>query len=140
MGAKPGRMKGNKQKAKYTEPERRHGKPGRKEGEEDGERKQTVSTGKASCEAKTGRKWKRKNRRLSSEMLKRKRTKGSESQAPIPEDKTKREAPVEQLWERSREGRKETNRKLSNWNRKEGTGNQAGNKGKNSRAKAKLRS
>ena len=81
-----------------------------------------------------------KHRRLSSEMLKRKRTKGSESQAPIPEDKTKREAPVEQLWERSREGRKETNRKLSTWNRKESTGNQAGSKGKNSRAKAKLRS
>ena len=73
-------MKGNKQKAKYTEPERRHGKPGRKEGEEDGERKQTVSTGKASCEAKTGRKWKRKNRRLSSqnraEADERKRSKG----------------------------------------------------------------
>ena len=46
-------------------------------------------------------------------MLKRKRTKESGSQAPIPEEKSKREAPVEQLWERSREGRKETNRKPS---------------------------
>ena len=51
--------------------------------------------------------------KLSSEMLKRKRTKESGSQAPIPEEKSKREAPVERLWERSREGRKETNRKLS---------------------------
>ena len=30
VGVKQGRAKGNKQKAKYTEPERRHGKPGRK--------------------------------------------------------------------------------------------------------------
>ena len=29
VGAKQGRTKGNIQKAKYTEPERRHGKPGR---------------------------------------------------------------------------------------------------------------
>ena len=56
---------------------------------------------------------KRKNRRLSSEMLKRKGSKENGSQALIPEEKSKREAPVEQLWERSREGRKETNRKLS---------------------------
>ena len=33
MGAKQGRTKGNKQKAEYLEPERRHGKPGWKEGE-----------------------------------------------------------------------------------------------------------
>ena len=83
---------------------------------------------------------KRKSRRLSSEMLKRKGTKGNGSQALIPEEKTKREAPVERLWERSREGRKETNRKLSTWNRKEGTGNQAGKKGENGEAKAELRS
>ena len=64
-------------------------------------------------------------------MLKRKQTKGSGSQALIPEEKSKREAPVEQLWERNWEGRKETNRKPSTRNRKEGTGNQAGEKGKN---------
>ena len=63
-------------------------------------------------------------------MLKRKRPKGSGSQALIPEGKPEREAPVEQLWERSWEGRKETNRKPSTRNRKEGTGNQAGEKGK----------
>ena len=64
------------------------------------------------CEAELGSA-ERKKQRLSSEMLKRKRTKGSGSQALIPEEKSKREAPVEQLWERSWEGRKETNRKPS---------------------------
>ena len=48
----------------------------------------------------------------------------------IPEEKSKREAPVEQLWERSWGGRKETNRKPSTQNRKDGMGNQAGRKGK----------
>ena len=81
------------------------------------------------CEGETGSREKKKQR-LSSEMLKRKRTKESGSHALIPEERSKREAPVEQLWERSREGRKETNRKPSTQNRKEGTGNQAGNKGK----------
>ena len=70
------------------------------------------STGKTHCEGKPGRREKKKQR-PSSEMLKRKWTKGSGSQAPVPEKKFKRESPVEQLWERSREGRKETNRKLS---------------------------
>ena len=60
-----------------------------------------------------GKSVERKTDRLSSEMLRRKRTKESGSQAPIPEEESKREAPVERLWERSREGRKETNRKLS---------------------------
>ena len=69
-------------------------------------------TQEASCEANGGNQ-ERKNRRLSSEMLKRKGSKENGSQALVPEEKTKREAPVEQLWERSREGRKETNRKLS---------------------------
>ena len=32
MGAKPGRMKGNKQIAKYQKPEKKHGKPGGREG------------------------------------------------------------------------------------------------------------
>ena len=44
-------------------------------------------------------------------MLKRKRTKGSGSQAPAPEKRFERGSPVERLRERSREGRKETNRK-----------------------------
>ena len=53
----------------------------------------------------------RKTQRLSSEMLKRKRTRESGSQAPAPEEKTERGSPVERLRERSREGRKETNRR-----------------------------
>ena len=32
MGAKPGRMKGNEQKAKYQKPDTKHGKPGGREG------------------------------------------------------------------------------------------------------------
>ena len=81
----------------------------------------------------------RKSRRLSSEMLKRKRTKGSRSQAPIPEGKPEREAPVERLWERSREGRKETNRELSMQNRKDFMGNQGGRKGEPEKRKRKRR-
>ena len=53
----------------------------------------------------------RKKQRLSSEMLKRKQTKGSGSQAPAPEEESERGSPVERLRERSRAGRKETNRK-----------------------------
>ena len=41
-------------------------------------------------------------------MLKRKRTQGSGSQAPAPEERSERGSPVEQLRERSRAGRKET--------------------------------
>ena len=113
MGVKQGRAKGNKQKAERTEPEKKaretrpeiRGKPGKREWNR--------STRIANCEAKTGRKHEKEEQRLSSEMLKRKRTKESGSQAPIPEKQFKREAPVEQLWERSREGRKETNREPS---------------------------
>ena len=46
-----------------------------------------------------------------------------------PESESMREAPVEQLWERSREGRKETNRKPSTRTGEEGMGNQAGKNG-----------
>ena len=90
---------------------------------------------KAHCEGRTGRR-ERKNRRLSSEMLKRKRTKESGSQAPAPEGKTKRGSPVEQLRERSREGRKETNRKPSTGTGKESMRNQAGKNGESKEAKA----
>ena len=53
---------------------------------------------KAHCEGRTGRR-ERKNRRLSSEMLKRKRTKESGSHAPAPEKKFKRGSPEERLRE-----------------------------------------
>ena len=69
-------------------------------------------------------------------MLKRKRTKGSGSQAPAPEERSERGSPVEQLRERSREGRKETNRKPSTGTRKECMRNQAGRNGEAQEAKA----
>ena len=69
-------------------------------------------------------------------MLKRKQTKESGSQALIPEENSKREAPVERLWERSWEGRKETNRKPSTRTWKEGMRDQAGEKGESEEAKA----
>ena len=78
-----------------------------------------------------------KHRRLSSEMLKRKRPKGNGSQALIPEEKTKREAPVERLWERNREGRKETNRKLSTRTGKESMRDQAGENRENQRSESR---
>ena len=78
----------------------------------------------------------KEEQRLSSEALKRKRTKESGSQAPIPEEKSEREAPVERLWERSREGRKETNRKPSTGTGKEGMRDQAGENGENQRSES----
>ena len=70
-------------------------------------------------------------------MLKRKRTKESGSQALIPEERSKREAPVERLWERNWEGRKETNRKLSMQNRKEADGKPAVDEGEKRRGRKK---
>ena len=67
----------------------------------------------------------KEEQRLSSEMLKRKRTRGSGSQAPIPEERSERESPVERLRERSREGRKETGRRAKYGNR-EGTHERSG--------------
>ena len=103
-----------------------------KQAERKGKAKGTKGTGahrETHCEGEAGR-GEKKKQRPSSEMLKRKRTKESGSQALIPEEESKREAPVEQLWERNWEGRKETNRKPSTRNRKDGMGNQAGRKGK----------
>ena len=69
-------------------------------------------------------------------MLKRKQTKESGSQAPAPEEKSERGSPVEQLRERSREGRKETIRKPSTKTRKECMRNQAGKNGENVRSES----
>ena len=52
------------------------------------------------------------------------------------EGESVRQALVEQLWERSEEGRKETNRKPSTRTWKEGMRNQAGEKGETEEAKA----
>ena len=46
---------------------------------------------------------------------------------------------MEQLWERSREGRKETNRKLSTGTGKECMRDQAGKNGESEEAKAEAR-
>ena len=92
-------------------------------------------TGEATVRRKREEK-ERKKQRLSSEMLKRKQTKGSGSQAPAPEGKTKRGSPVEQLRERSREGRKETIRKPSTKTGRERMGNQPGRNGESQEAKA----
>ena len=69
-------------------------------------------------------------------MLKRKRTKESGSQASAPEERSERGSPVEQLRERSREGRKETIRKPSTGTGKERMRNQAGKNGEAQEAKA----
>ena len=58
MGAKPGRMKGNKQKAEYLKMEGKHGKPGRAKAEEPGGRKVKRQHPKDPCEADRGRKGK----------------------------------------------------------------------------------
>ena len=58
MGAKPGRMKGNKQKAEYLKAEVKHGKPGGTEVEKPGSRKAERQHPKSSCEAKRGRRGK----------------------------------------------------------------------------------
>ena len=62
MGAKPGRMKGNEQKAKYRKPEKKHGKPGGREGGKRGNRKEEPKHWKSHCEAKPGRReWKNRS-------------------------------------------------------------------------------
>ena len=71
MGAKLGRMKGNKQKAEYRNLEGRHERSGRRER---GNRRSESGDGNCGshCEAEAGMA-ERKKQRLSSEMLKRKR-------------------------------------------------------------------
>ena len=58
VGAKLGRMKGNKQKAEYLKMEGKHGKPGGTEVEEQGSRKAERQHLKSSCEARQGRRGK----------------------------------------------------------------------------------
>ena len=135
MGVKPGGMKGNIQKAKYRKPEKKHGKPGGREGGKRGNRKEEPKHCGSHCEAEAGR-GERKKQRLSSEMLTRKRTKESGSQAPAPERKLERGSPVEQLRERSRAGRKETISKPSTKTGRERMGNQPGRNGESKEATA----
>ena len=65
--------------------------------------------------------------------MEQKGTKETGREAEKPESESKREAPEEQLWERIREGRKETNRKLSTGSGKESMRDQAGENGENVR-------
>ena len=102
---------------------------------ETGEARAETGTGKATVRQNREEK-ERKKQRLSSEMLKRKQTKESGSQAPAPEEKSERGSPVEQLRERSRDGRKETNRKPSTGTGKESMRDQAGKNGESKEAKA----
>ena len=62
VGAKPGRMKGNLQKAEYEETEAKHGKPGGAEVEKQGSRKAERQHRRSHCETETGRKRKGRNR------------------------------------------------------------------------------
>ena len=70
MGAKPGRMKGNLQKAEYMNRERKHGKPGFERTGKATEAKAEMAHRKSHCEARPGR-VERKNRGLSSRNRKR---------------------------------------------------------------------
>ena len=58
MGAKQGRTKGNEQKAEYLEPERRHGKLGREEGENQGSESGTEKPKKPAARQKRWKKGK----------------------------------------------------------------------------------
>ena len=96
----------------------------------------------ASCEAETVEKRKGRNRRLSSRKESGSGRKKAEAEQKMPEKKRKqkrRQALVEQLWERSWEGRKETNRKPSTGTGIEGMRDQAGEKGESEEAKAEAR-
>ena len=79
------------------------------------------------CEAEAGMA-ERKKQKLSSEMLKRKRTQGT----------GRRQALVERLWERSEEGRKETNRKPSKRIQESRMRNQTEGTEENRKARAEL--
>ena len=134
MGANQGVANGNKQKAEYEEPgkktwETRSERTGKtKEAKAEGEHR------RSHCEAETGRKRKGSNRgqvaRTGREANERKRIERGK-----PESESKREAPEEQLWERIREGRKETNRKPSTKNRER----RHGKLGRKERGKPKKR-
>ena len=104
MGANQGRVKRNKQKAKYKEP----GKKTREtRSERTGKTKEAKAEGEAPkkthCEGETGRKRKGRNRgqvaRTGTEADERKQTEREK-----PESESIREAPEEQLRERIREG------------------------------------
>ena len=75
MGANQGRAKGNEQEAEYGKPEGTRGRPGGTDGGIRGSESGIGNCG-SHCEAEAGMA-ERKKQRLSSEMLKRKRTEGN---------------------------------------------------------------
>ena len=93
MGAKRGRMKGNKQEAEYENLEGRHEKSGRRERGNRGSESGDGHWG-SSCEAEPGRA-ERKKQRLSSELLKRKRT---EREAEVRHRPRRRDSKGDHLW------------------------------------------
>ena len=76
------------------------------------------------CEAEAGIA-ERKKQRLSSEMLKRKQTKGSGWEAENPEGESEREAPEEQLWEVN-QGRAKGNKQEAEYGNLEGRHERSG--------------
>ena len=119
------------------------GKPSRKERGKRRKRKQKASTEEAP-ERRKQEERERKNRGLSSQNRNGQRMSCSGSEREKAEKKGtqgpgRRQALVEQLWERSEEGRKETNREPSTRTWKEGTRDQAGEKGESEEAKAEAR-
>ena len=84
------------------------------------------------CETEPGR-TERKKQRLSSEMLKRKRTKGSRREAENPEGQSVREAPEEQLWE-ANQGRAKGNEQKAEYAEPEGSGRET-SRGRRRKAK-----
>ena len=72
-------------------------------------------------------------------MIRNLRERGKPGKEADARKRKRREAPVEQLWERNREGRKETNRKPSTGTGIEGMRDQAGEKGESEEARAEAR-
>ena len=123
MGAKRGRTKGNEQKAEYENQERRHERSGWSKRGNRGSESGDGNCG-SHCEAEAGMA-ERKKQRLSSEMLKRKRTKGSGRKAENPEGESVREAPEEQLWE-ANQGRAKGNKQRAEYGNLEGRHERSG--------------
>ena len=135
MGAKPGRTKGNEQEAEYENRERRHGKPGWDERGRPWKREWKRRTGKAtvrrSREVRKGR-----SRRLSSRRQNGSGRKEAEGKRKIPRARAKGKHLRNSCGKRIREGRKETNRKLSTGTGKESMRNQAGENGEDRRSES----
>ena len=93
VGAKRGRMKGNKQEAEYENLEGRHEKSGWRERGNRGSESGDGHWG-SHCEAEPGRA-ERKKQRLSSELLKRKRT---EREAEVRHRPRRRDSKGDHLW------------------------------------------